>query len=87
MIDRVLAALNSERGRRIRVLIAFWMIPASLILWPISAVTFAKDEPMAVLALSWAAITLTAVDVLTSSQIHEEGSNGDDSSGRDADEG
>lgn len=88
MIDRVLAALNSPRGRRIRVLCAAWSIPISLVLWPVSSLTFAKNEPVSVLGLSWLAITLTAIDVLTSSQIHEEGEddggnpNSDDSDGR-----
>jgi uncharacterized membrane protein len=76
VIDRVLAALNSARGRRIRVVAAFWAIPISLILWPVSSFTFAKNEPISVLGLSWIAITGTAIEILTSSQIHEE--NGDD---------
>lgn len=40
--------------------------------WPLSALTWAKDEPQFVLGLSWLAITLTALDLLTSSQVHEE---------------
>lgn len=85
IVDRCLKALNSPTGRRRRVVIAFWSIPASIILWPVSSLTFAKGEPLSVLALSWLAITVTAIDVLTSSQIHEEGTNGDDDQRRDAD--
>lgn len=85
MIDKVLAALNSARGRRIRVLAAFWAIPASLTLWVISALTWASSEPQFVLGLSWLAITLTAVDILTTSQVHEENENGDDDRSGDPD--
>jgi len=86
IVDRCLAALNSPKGRRRRVLIAFWSVPATLVLWPVSTVTFAKDEPISVLALSWIAITVTAVDVLTSAQIHEEGNgDGDDPDSDDTD--
>lgn len=34
--------------------------------------TWAKDEPPFVLSLSWLAIVLTAWDILTTSQVHEE---------------
>ena len=84
MIDRILAALNSPRGRRIRVVAAFWAIPASLTLWVLSALTWASSEPQFVLGLSWLAITLTAIDILTTSQVHEENENGDDDSSSDS---
>ena len=85
MVDRVLAALNSERGRRIRVVAAFWAIPGSLGCWALSALTWARSEPQFVLGLSWLAITLTAVDILTTSQVHEENDNGDHGSSGDTD--
>jgi hypothetical protein len=44
----------------------------SLIGWPVSALTFARDEPPVVLGLSWFAITLTAADLLKSSRIHRD---------------
>jgi len=84
VIDRILAALNSPRGRRIRVVAAFWAIPASLTLWVLSALTWASSEPQFVLGLSWLAITLTAIDILTTSQVHEENENGDDDSSSDS---
>lgn len=34
--------------------------------------TWAKEEPPFVLGLSWLAIILTAWDILTTSQVHEE---------------
>lgn len=87
MIDKILAALNSPRGRRIRVVAAFWAIPGSLTLWVLSALTWASGEPQFVLGLSWLAITLTAVDILTTSQVHEENENGEQSGSGDTDEG
>lgn len=85
MLDKVLAALNSARGRRIRVVAAFWAIPSSLALWVASALTWASGEPQFVLGLSWLAITLTAVDILTTSQVHEESGDGDQPSSGDTD--
>lgn len=87
MIDWILAALNSQRGRRVRVVAAFWAIPASLTLWVLSALTWASGEPQFVLGLSWLAITLTAIDILTTSQVHEENENGEQHSSGDAEQG
>lgn len=43
-------------------LFAWAVLAVSLIGWPLSAVTIAKDEPPVVLNLSWLAIVLTALD-------------------------
>lgn len=58
--------------RRARTIAAWILVIGSLIGWPVSALTLAKDEPQFVLGLSWLAITLTSLDLLTSSQVHEE---------------
>lgn len=52
-----------------RVKFALWLLTASLIGWPISAVTFARGEPVTVLGLSWLAISITALDVLLTSTV------------------
>lgn len=52
------------------------LLTTSLVLWPVSAITFAKDEPFTVLSLSWFAITLTAVDILFTAQVKEESNGG-----------
>jgi uncharacterized membrane protein YfcA len=62
----------SQRWRRARTVLAWVLLIGSLIGWPVSALTWARDEPQFVLGLSWLAITLTAMDLLTSSQVHEE---------------
>lgn len=62
----------NQRWRRARTILAWALLIGSLIGWPVSALWLAKSEPPFVLALSWLAITLTALDLLTSSQVHEE---------------
>ena len=45
------------------------LLVVSLIGWPLTQFTVAKDEPPFVLALSWLAITLTALDVLVTTHV------------------
>lgn len=46
-------------------MLAWVLLLGSLVGWPLSALTFAKDEPQFILGLSWLAITLTAADLLS----------------------
>jgi len=47
-----------------------WLLLAgSLIGWPLSAFTFAKDEPPTVLHLSWLAITLNALGIIVTAYV------------------
>jgi ribose/xylose/arabinose/galactoside ABC-type transport system permease subunit len=59
-------------ARRVRTAAAWTLLVGSLIGWPLSQLTIARDEPPFVLALSWLAIILTSADLLTSSQVHQE---------------
>lgn len=59
-------------SRKIRTYAAWVLLVGSCIGWPLSTLTWAKDEPRFVLGLSWLAIVLTAWDILTTSQVHEE---------------
>ena len=59
-------------GKRAEVALAWTLLIGSLIGWPISALTVAKDEPPFILGLSWLAITLTAMDLLKSSRVHRD---------------
>lgn len=59
----------SPRWRRRAALV---LVVVSLIGWPLSAFTWAKDEPQFILALSWLAITLTAVDVAATTDVRAE---------------
>lgn len=55
-----------------RKLFAWSLLIASIIGYPLSALTFAAGEPPAVLALSWAAIALTAIDILMTVGVRNE---------------
>lgn len=59
-------------ARRVRTVVAWVLLVGSLIGWPISALTVARDEPQFVLGLSWLAIVLTSADLLSTSQVHED---------------
>lgn len=64
--------------RRARTVGAWILLTGSVIGWPVSALTVAANEPPFVLGLSWLAIILTSIDLLTTSQVHEEaGKSGD----------
>jgi uncharacterized membrane protein YfcA len=57
---------------RLEVALAWVLLAGSLIGWPLSALTVARDEPPFILGLSWLAITLTAMDLLKSSRVHRD---------------
>jgi uncharacterized membrane protein YfcA len=57
---------------RAEVALAWVLLIGSLIGWPLSALTVARDEPPFILGLSWLAITLTAADLLKSSRVHRD---------------
>jgi hypothetical protein len=57
---------------RLRRRLALGIVLVSLVAWPITALTVARHEPQFVLGLSWFAITLTAVDVLSTSDVRVE---------------
>lgn len=57
---------------RIRLYGAWALLVASLILWPVSMVTFARNEPPVVLSLSWFAITLTALDIVGTQDVRKQ---------------
>lgn len=57
---------------RARVCLAWGLLVTSVIGWPLSALTLARDEPQFILGLSWFAITLTALDVLFTSDVRKE---------------
>lgn len=55
-----------------RVRLAWFLLVASIVGWPLSALTFAAEEPPTVLGLSWFAISLTALDVLFTSDVRRQ---------------
>lgn len=57
--------MSPERRRRI----AGWLLLISLVAWPVSALTWAKDEPPFILGLSFLAITLTCADIWATTDV------------------
>lgn len=45
---------------------------ASLVLWPVSMLTWASEEPPFILSLSWLALTLTLWDIVKTSRVDKE---------------
>lgn len=68
-----------QKARKVRVVLAWTLLVASIIGWPLTMFTLAKSEPPFVLSLSWLAIILAAAELLTSSQVHEEQGEQEDS--------
>lgn len=57
---------------RARTITAWILLIGSLIGWPASMLTVARDEPPFVLSLSWMAIIIEAASLLTASQVRED---------------
>jgi hypothetical protein len=57
---------------RAEVALAWVLLVGSLVGWPLSALSWARDEPQFILGLSWLAITLTAMDLLKTSRVHRD---------------
>jgi hypothetical protein len=58
-----------------RVRFAWFLLVTSLVGWPLTAFTVAKDEPQFILGLSWLAIALTAWDVVNTTDVRKEQEN------------
>jgi hypothetical protein len=69
---------------KIRLYAAWALLVATLIGWPISAFTFAKDEPQFILGLSWLAITLTCLDIISTQDVRKQQEEGESGDGPDA---
>lgn len=48
------------------------LLVASVIGWPLTQLTIARHEPPFVLGLSWFAITVTALDVLSTADVRHQ---------------
>lgn len=57
--------------RRVRTIGAWILLAGCIAGWPVSAVWLARDEPQFVLGLSWMALILTSLDLLSTSQVAE----------------
>lgn len=66
------------RDPHLRIRLALVLLALSVVGWPVSALTVASDEPQFVLGLSWLAIILTCIDVVSTTDVRREQENGDD---------
>jgi hypothetical protein len=57
---------------RFRYYFAWFLFIGSLFAWPITAMTVFRHEPQGVLGLSWFAITLTALDILSTTDVRQQ---------------
>jgi hypothetical protein len=58
--------------RRTRVTAAWVLLVMAVVGWPATQLTIARHEPPFTLGLSWLAIILTALDLLSTQQVHRE---------------
>ena len=68
---------------KIRLYAAWALLALTLVLWPVSIFTFAKDEPPAVLSLSWLAISITCLDIISTQDVRKQQEEGGDDEGVD----
>jgi hypothetical protein len=66
---------------RLRKRAAMVILVVSIIGWPLSALTFLKHEQQGVLALSWIAITLTAADIVSTTDVRTQQDDDTDQTG------
>lgn len=57
---------------KVRLWASWALLVGSLIGWPLSQLTVARSEPPFTLALSWLAITLTAADLLSTTDVRSQ---------------
>lgn len=56
---------------KIRIYMAWTLLIGAVIGWPLTMLTVAKGEPPFTLALSWLAIILTALDILSTQDVRD----------------
>lgn len=56
----------------VRRLAALWLLAFTIVAWPISALTIFRSEPQGILGLSWLAISITALDIVLTSDVRAE---------------
>jgi hypothetical protein len=71
-VDQTSNTEEPPMSTRARVRLAWILLIGSVLGWPITALTIARDEPPVVLGLSWFAISLTALDVLFTSDVRQQ---------------
>jgi hypothetical protein len=55
-----------------RIRVSWLMLVFCVINWPLSAFTYAKDEPVTVLSLSWIALIFTCVNTIWTAEVRRD---------------
>lgn len=56
---------------KVRVKAAWILFILCILGWPISALTWAKEEPPFILGLSWMALAITALDIVATTDVRK----------------
>lgn len=64
--------MNAIFSPRAQLILGWVLLVGSLIGWPLSQFTVARDEPPFVLALSWFAVVLNAWGIIVACQINKD---------------
>jgi hypothetical protein len=62
---------------KVRVRAAWALLVGSLVAWPAAALTVAKDEPPFILGLSFLAIVVTCLDVVSTQDVRKQQEGGE----------
>ena len=57
---------------KVRVYAAWALLAVVLVAWPVTAFTVAREEPQFVLGLSYLALALTCLDIISTSDVRKE---------------
>lgn len=64
--------MNALFSPRAQLVFAWLLLIGSLIGWPLSQLTLARDEPPFVLGLSWFAIVMSAWNTIVTTQVNRD---------------
>jgi len=64
--------MNDILSTKAQLVISWICLVVALVGWPVSALTWARDEPAFILGLSWLALVLTSYGNIVSAQVNKE---------------
>jgi ribose/xylose/arabinose/galactoside ABC-type transport system permease subunit len=64
--------MNEDTLRRAKVVFAWMLLVGCLIGWPCSIFFWATEEPVFILSLSWMALVIESVTLITSAQVRRD---------------
>lgn len=58
--------------RKLKVIFGWCLLVTVAVNWPLSLFTYASSEPPIVLSLSWAALFIESITLITTAQVHKD---------------